>query len=134
MQRVFKISVNGTSYDVAVEELTDGGAQLMPNYTPGAAVAPISYIAPAASVVSAAPASAAPAPAGSGDQCAQMGGVVANILVKEGQSVNEGEKIIELDAMKMKVPLMANRSGKISHLVVAVGDGVSGGQPLLTIA
>ena len=133
MQRVFKISVNGTSYDVAVEELTDGSAQLMPNYTPGAAVAPVSYVAPAATVVSAAPASAAPAPAGSGDQCAQMGGVVANILVKEGQSVNEGDRIMDLEAMKMKVPVMANRSGAVTRILVAVGDGVESGQVLLTI-
>lgn len=134
MQRVFKISVNGTSYDVAVEELTEGGSQLMPNYTPGAAVAPVSYVAPVASVAASAAPSAAPAPAGSGDQCAQMGGVVANILVKEGQSVSEGERIMDLEAMKMKVPVMANRAGKVTRILVAVGDGVESGQVLLTIA
>ena len=134
MQRVFKISVNGTSYDVAVQELTDGGAQVMPNYTPGASVAPVSYATPAATVVSAAPASAASTPAGSGDQCAQMGGGVANILVKEGQSVNEGDRIMDLEAMKMKVPVMANRSGAVTRILVAVGDGVESGQVLLTIA
>jgi len=133
MQRVFKISVNGTSYDVAVEELTEGGSQLMPNYTPGSAVAPISYATPTATVVPTAP-SAAPVSAGSGDQCAQMGGVVANILVKEGQSVNEGDRIMDLEAMKMKVPVMANCSGKVTRILVAVGDGVESGQVLLTIA
>lgn len=135
MQRIFKIAVNGTSYDVAVEELTEGGSQIMPNYTPGTPVSPVSYVAPAAStVVAPAAPSAVAAPASSGDQCAQMGGVVANILVKEGQSVAEGERIMDLEAMKMKVPVMANRSGKVTRIVVAVGDGVESGQVLLTIA
>jgi biotin carboxyl carrier protein len=134
MQRVFKISVNGTSYDVAVEELTEGGSQLMPNYTPSAGMAPVSYAAPVATAAPVASPSATPAAAGTGDQCAQMGGVVANILVKEGQSVNEGDRIMDLEAMKMKVPVMANRSGSVTRILVAIGDGVESGQVLLTIA
>jgi biotin carboxyl carrier protein len=129
MSRLFKISVNGTEYDVAVEELTDGASQIMPRYTPGAPAATVSTAAP----VAAAP-SAAHAEAGSGDQCAQMGGVVVQICVKPGDSVNEGDKIAELEAMKMKVPVVASRSGKVSRIVVAVGDGVENGQVLLTIA
>jgi biotin carboxyl carrier protein len=63
-----------------------------------------------------------------------MGGVVANILVKEGQSVSEGDRVMDLEAMKMKVPVMANCSGKVTRVLVAVGDGVESGQVLLTIA
>ena len=130
MQRLFKINVNGKEYDVAVEELTSG-ASLMPNYigTPATSSTP-SQVAPAA------PRPAAPAAvqAGSGDHCAQMGGVVASILVKEGQSVSEGEKVLELEAMKMKVPVMATVSGKVSRILVAVGEAVTAGQPLLTIS
>ncbi len=131
MQRLFKITVNGTEYDVAVDELTDVTSQIMPKYTAGAPVSPISH-APAT-----APAASSPAPAraaGAGDQCAQMGGVVASILVKEGQVVNEGDKIVELEAMKMKVPVIASCSGKVSRILVAVGDGVESGQVLVTIA
>jgi biotin carboxyl carrier protein len=129
MPRTFKITVNGTEYDVAVEELTDGATQIMPRYTP-AAVATAS----AAPVVAApAVAKAAPVAAGSGDQVAQMGGVVTQILVKPGQSVNEGDKVAELEAMKMKVPVTATCSGTVSAIHVAVGDAVEGGQALLTI-
>lgn len=131
MQRVFKITVNGTDYDVAVEELTSGAAQLMPSYSGSAPLAAVGTVAQAAPV---APTAAASAPAGSGDQCAQMGGVVASIFVKEGQSVAEGERVMELEAMKMKVPVMASRAGKVTQLKVAVGEAVQGGQPLLTIA
>ena len=124
MPRTFKITVNGTEYDVAVEELTDGATQIMPRYTP-AAVATAS--APAV-------AKAAPVASGSGDQVAQMGGVVTQILVKPGQSVAEGDKIAELEAMKMKVPVTATCTGTVSAIHVAVGDAVEGGQALLTIA
>lgn len=130
MPRIFKITVNGTEYDVAVEELTDGATQIMPRYTP----APVAAVA-AAQVASAAPvATAAPVAAGAGAQVAQMGGVVTQILVKQGQAVNEGDKIAELEAMKMKVPVVATVSGTVSAIHVNVGDAVEGGQALLTIA
>jgi glutaconyl-CoA decarboxylase len=132
MERLFKISVNGKEYDVAVQELTSGAA-LMPNYigTPTAAT-PAAVAASVASV----PKAAAPAPmaAGAGDQCAQMGGVVAGIFVKEGQDVSEGERIVELEAMKMKVPVTASGAGKVSRILVAVGDAVTAGQPLITLS
>ena len=129
MPRIFKITVNGTEYDVAVEELTDGATQIMPRYTPAPATAV------AAAPVAAAPvAKAAPVAAGAGAQVAQMGGVVTQILVKQGQAVAEGDKIAELEAMKMKVPVVATVSGTVSAIHVAVGDAVEGGQALLTLA
>lgn len=131
MPRKFKVTVNNVDYDVAVLEIGAGSAQVMPAYTPTAApVAPTSQVPASAAAAS----SPVPAAAGSGDQCAQMGGVVVNIAVKEGQSVNEGDVVVELEAMKMKVPVVANRAGKVSRILVAVGDGVENGQPLLTIA
>ncbi len=133
MQRVFKIAVNGTNYDVVVEELTSVTSAIMPNYTPAPATVSTAAAAPVAAPV-AAPKAAAAAPAGAGDQCAQMGGVVSGVMVKEGQQVNEGDKIAELEAMKMKVPVMASRSGQVSKVCVAVGDAVEAGQVLLTIA
>ena len=128
MQRQFKLNVNGTNFDVVVEEVSS-------SYTPVAS-APAAYIP--APVVSAAAPMAAPAapsaPAGAGDQCAQMGGVVASIAVKEGQAVNPGDRIAELEAMKMKVPVMATCSGKVSRIAVAVGDAVESGQVLVVIS
>ena len=129
MPRTFKITVNGTEYDVAVEELTDGATQIMPRYTP-ATVATAS----AAPVATPAAVKAAPVAAGSGDQVAQMGGVVTQILVKQGQSVAQGDKVAELEAMKMKVPVMATASGQVNGIKVAVGEAVERGQVLITLA
>ena len=128
MQRHFKLNVNGTDFDVVVEEVSSSYLSKA-----GMPAAPVTY-APAPSASVTAPiAPAAPAPAGAGDQCAQMGGVVASIAVQEGQSVNAGDRIVELEAMKMKVPLTADRSGKVSRVAVAVGDAVEAGQVLVVI-
>lgn len=128
MQRHFKLNVNGTNFDVVVEEVSSA-------YTPVSS-APAAYTS--APVVSAAApvavASSSPAPAGAGDQCAQMGGVVASIAVKEGQAVSQGDRIAELEAMKMKVPVMATCAGKVTRIAVAVGDAVESGQVLVVLA
>lgn len=130
MSRHFKLNVNGTDFDVVVEEVS---SSYSPVASAPAAYTPAPVVGTAAPVAVASP-SAAPAPAGAGDQCAQMGGVVASIAVKEGQAVSQGDRIAELEAMKMKVPVMASRSGQVSKVCVAVGDAVEAGQVLLTIA
>ena len=128
MQRHFKLNVNGNDFDVVVEEVSS-------TYSPRTSAPAAYFPAPTASTAApAAVASAPSAPAGAGDQCAQMGGVVSGVLVTEGQQVNEGDRIAELEAMKMKVPVMASRSGQVSKIRVAVGDAVEAGQVLLTIA
>ena len=130
MSRIFKINVNGTEYDVIVQEMTDVSTQLMPQYrasTVAAPSAPAVSAAPAASVSKA-------APAGSGDQCAQMGGVIASILVTVGQSVAVGDQLVELEAMKMKVPVLATRAGQVSRILVALGDAVERGQAVISLS
>ncbi len=130
MSRIFKINVNGTEYDVTVQEMTDVSTQLMPQYrasTVAAPSAPAVSAAPAASVSKA-------APAGSGDQCAQMGGVIASILVTVGQSVAVGDQLVELEAMKMKVPVLATRAGQVSRILVALGDAVERGQAVISLS
>lgn len=71
---------------------------------------------------------------GSNEQCAQMGGVVAGIFVTVGQTVTTGDRLVELEAMKMKVPVMATASGQVNGIKVAVGEAVERGQVLITLA
>ena len=63
MQRVFKIAVNGTNYDVVVEELTSATSAIMPNYTPAPATVSAAAAAPVAAPKAAAAAPAAAAAA-----------------------------------------------------------------------
>ncbi|HRD94606.1 MAG TPA: acetyl-CoA carboxylase biotin carboxyl carrier protein subunit [Accumulibacter sp.] len=134
MPRQFKVTVNGREYDVSVLEVTAG--QPVPSSTPAATMAaPAAGSSHAASAAApaAAPAAAAAA-AGDGDVIAGMGGVVVEVNVKVGQAVAVGDRLIVLEAMKMKTPVMATRAGQVTRVLVAAGDPIEGGQPLLTIA
>ena len=64
---------------------------------------------------------------------APMQGTVVKIAVKEGDIVEKGDLIIVLEAMKMEQPLTAHKSGKISKLVVEIGETVASGTSLCLI-
>jgi biotin carboxyl carrier protein len=133
MTRLFKVTVSGREYDVAVLEVTPGsaGASGLAMSLPSADVPLTSGAAPIRAAV-AAPA-AAGAAAGAGDEVAQMGGVIVQISVKLGQTVAVGDSLLVLEAMKMKNHLLASRAGQVTRILVAAGDAVEGGQPVLTI-
>ncbi|MBT3067388.1 biotin/lipoyl-containing protein [Rhodoferax sp. U11-2br] len=131
MTRLFKVTVNGREYDVAVLELTPGAASTGSPAVPGLSAEPV-----AGGVAAAAPVRApvvAAASAGAGDEVAQMGGVIVQVNVKVGQTVAVGDSLLVLEAMKMKNHLLASRSGTVTRVLVAAGDAVEGGQPVLTI-
>ena len=62
-----------------------------------------------------------------------MQGTVIKIEVTEGQTVEEGDLIVVLEAMKMEQPLKAHKSGKISNLNISVGDTLASGTLLCKI-
>jgi acetyl-CoA/propionyl-CoA carboxylase biotin carboxyl carrier protein len=62
-----------------------------------------------------------------------MQGTVVKIAVEEGQSVEAGDLIIVLEAMKMEQPLNAHKSGVIKNLKAVVGETVSSGTILCEI-
>ena len=117
----FNITVNGKSYDVAVEEVGSGAAP--------AAVAP----APAAAAP--APAAAAPAPAGDGTPVkAPMSGNILDVKVNVGDTVSSGQVIIVLEAMKMENDIVAPCAGKVTSIAVKKGETVNSDTVLATIA
>lgn len=117
--RKFNINVNGKSYAVEVEEITDGAV----------ASAPVQV---AASVAKAAPAAAAPV--GNGKPVkSQMPGLVKKLCFATGATVKEGDAIIILEAMKMDTPISAPFSGVITYSTQE-GANVDSGAVLCTIA
>jgi len=62
-----------------------------------------------------------------------MQGTVVKIAAEEGQSVEAGELIIVLEAMKMEQPLNAHRSGVIKNLKAVIGETVASGTVLCDI-
>ena len=62
-----------------------------------------------------------------------MQGTVVKIAVEEGATVEVGDLIIVLEAMKMEQPLNAHKSGIISNLTAVIGATVSSGTNLCDI-
>lgn len=131
MLRQFKVTVNGREYEVSVLELTAG--QAAQPHAPIATAQPMAATGGSVAAPAAAPRSTAAA-AGAGDEVAGMGGVVVEVNVKVGQAVAAGDRLLVLEAMKMKTPVVATRAGQVTRVLVAPGDAVEGGQPLVTIA
>jgi biotin carboxyl carrier protein len=127
MEKKFRITVDGKQYSVTVEDLSDGSSLLYPDA--GSMTIPTPPPAPPAA---AAPA-AAKGPVGAGDVVSTLGGVVESIAVSVGQAVNQGDKVAIIEAMKMKTPMIAPRSGKVTAVAVKVGDAVEAGQVLVSI-
>ena len=118
----YTITVNGTAYDVTVEETTGTGAP----------VAAPKKAAPKAAPA-AAPKKAAAAGAGAIKVEASVPGKVFKVEAKVGQSVKAGENIIILEAMKMEIPVVAPQDGTVARIDVAVGDAIESGDTLATM-
>ncbi|WP_019009605.1 dihydrolipoyllysine-residue acetyltransferase [Deinococcus aquatilis] len=104
------------------------------------AAPPVESAAPAAAPAptSAAPASAAPTSAGAqvtlpdvGDNIEQ--GTVVTVLVKAGDTVTEGQPVIEIETDKAVIEVPANVGGTVQTVNVNVGDTVKIGAVLLTL-
>lgn len=129
--RKFRINVNGSFYEVEVEEI--GGTA---SSAPVAAPAPAPAAAPAAAPApapAAAPAPAPAAPAGSTAVSAPMPGRIVSVKVNVGDSVNEGDVLCILEAMKMENEIMAPSAGKVVAVNVSGGDNVNTGDALVSI-
>jgi len=123
--RKFNINVNGTSYEVEVEEV--GGVASAPV---AAVAAPVVATAPKA-----APKAAPAAVVADGEQIkAPMPGNIWDVKVAVGQKVAEGEVVLILEAMKMENEIMAPCAGTVASVQVEKGATVESGQVLLVIA
>ena len=133
MERKFKITVEGREYSVTVEEQTEPDS--VAHFEP-----PINFTRPAPPVPAYSPAVAINSqatlhvPAEPGDVVSTLGGVVESLLVTIGQEVNAGDRVIVIEAMKMKTPITANQGGKVTDILVEVGEGVQTGQVLVKLS
>ncbi len=70
---------------------------------------------------------------GSGEVRTPMQGTVIKVLVAEGDTVDAGQPVVVLEAMKMENNLLAGCSGTVSEVRVAAGDLVGGGDLVVLI-
>ncbi|NIB44656.1 acetyl/propionyl/methylcrotonyl-CoA carboxylase subunit alpha [Pseudomaricurvus alkylphenolicus] len=71
--------------------------------------------------------------AGSGQVKASMDGAIAEVLVKEGDTVEAGQTLVVLEAMKMEHPLKAGISGTVTAISCEAGQQVKSKQLLATV-
>lgn len=140
----FEVVVGGDTYAVTLsgdENLNEatitpglqpaGGA---PRASAAAGVARVrKEAAPAAapSAAAAAPARKPAGPAGKGALTAPMPGVILEVNVKAGDTVERGQQIAILDAMKMHNVIGAPRAGTIAEVFVEAGQNVDHGAPIV---
>jgi biotin carboxyl carrier protein len=81
-------------------------------------------------------AEAAPAAAGGTQVFSTFAGAVevVDILVKEGDKVNEGDVVAAIEAMKAKHDIKAPCGGTVSAIHVSIGDEIDSSKPIVSIA
>jgi biotin carboxyl carrier protein len=121
----YTITVNGSVYDVVVEEGATSGAPV--------AAAPAAPKAAPKAAPAAAPAPAASGAAGSVKIEAGAAGKVFKIEANVGQAVKKGDAVVIVEAMKMEIPVVAPQDGTVASINVAVGDAVEAGALLATL-
>lgn len=118
----YNITVNGTTYEVIVEEV---GAQAT---SPAAPV----YSAPAAAAAPAAKPMKTMA-AGANKVSAPMPGTILDVKVSLGQKVSKGDVVCVLEAMKMENDIPAPCDGIIASINVQKGSTVAANDILISI-
>jgi len=121
----YMITVNGRSYDV---EVASGGAVI--------AVAPRLSVAttPAAAAPASTPRRTLEPPPGAHNVKAPLAGTVLRVLCATGQSVQTGDVLLVLEAMKMEVEVRAPHAGSVATIGVRQGDAVEVGRVLAQLA
>lgn len=122
---IASVSVNGTSYQVELEDAPAVPVQAVPVQT--------SVITPAAAPAQAAP---APKPAASGagkPVTSPLPGVIIAVKVNVGDSVKAGQEVAVLEAMKMENSIEAVQDGTVTAIHVVKGDSILEGAAIVTI-
>lgn len=137
----FQVQVGGEPYEVTL-----AGDEHLPEATitpavSGTRAASAPAAAPAAAAKVAAPATAAPAPApapkkaarggGAHSLNAPMPGVILEVSVSAGDTVERGQQVAVLEAMKMNNAIRSPRAGVIAEVCVETGQAVGHGDAIV---
>ena len=126
---IYKVTLNGKSYEVEVER---GEATLLgesdvtaPAAAPASAVAaaPTPAVAPAAAL----------SPSDGEPLGAPMPGTIVSIKVTDNQAVKKGNVILILEAMKMENEVVAPKDATVVRVITTPGATVNAGDPLVLL-
>ncbi len=129
--RKFEINLNQRHFNVAVTELVSP-SELSEKARPvGRNGASATAARPPATRSSAG--ATAGKPNHSGEIRAAMHGIVKQVLVKEGDTVSVGQKLLIVEAMKMESEILADRAARVVSLKVQPGETVEASGLLLVL-
>ncbi len=119
------IKVNGTPYEVEVQEIGGSSPAMAP-----AAVKPKARASAGQQAVK----TTQPVAASAGDVIAPMPGTVLKVKVSAGDTVKKGQVLLILEAMKMENEIVSPADGKVAALYVEPGKSVTAREVMVTIA
>ena len=111
----YRVNVNGTAYEVEIEEMTGAPAAAPVAAAPAAPAAPVS------------------APAGGEQITSPMPGNILSVNVAAGDAVKKGDVLMIPEAMKMENEIMCPCDGKVVSVSVSKGATVESGTLLCVI-
>ena len=125
MMKKYNITVNGTTYEVVVEEV--GEVAAAPVYSAPVVQAPV--VTPSAAPKP----TAAPVAADATAVTSPMPGTILEVKVSAGQTVKKGDVICVLEAMKMENDIPAPCDGVVASINVQKGASVGAGDVIATL-
>lgn len=130
----YNITVNGTTYEVLVEEAGAVSAPAAPAAAPAPTVAPAPAAAPAPAPAAAPKAAATAGTVGAVQVTAPMPGTILKVEASVGQAVKKGDTLCILEAMKMENAIPAPEDGTVSSVNVTKGASVNAGDLLVSLS
>jgi methylmalonyl-CoA carboxyltransferase small subunit len=126
VQMRLAIVVDGRTYEVDVEVSEPEPVRPVPPLPRGQVRVPAApaVVPPAA----ASPAAASPA---AGECRSPVSGIVTQVVAQPGQSVQVGDVLLVLEAMKMETKITSPDTATVARVNVAAGDAVRAGQVLV---
>lgn len=119
MIKIYRLKIDGKIYEVELESITEKEGSILSS-TPSAQSSPQ-------------PTNEA-TPANGTEVESPMQGSIFEILVSVGDSVQAGDELIILEAMKMENPIVAPVAGVVSKIMVSKGETVDTGKVLIILA
>jgi biotin carboxyl carrier protein len=125
-----RVTVNGETFDVVVENFAEASAGIAPVRLAQASAAPATPARSAVSLLKPAQASFA---AGSDALSAPIPGLILEVKAQVGDTVVKGQVVAVMEAMKMANNLTAHKDGVVREIRVQKGSEVSTGDVILII-